>query len=589
MLIIKEKAFVFALLTILLFFGLTFSDKAFAKSNHVMVKRSELRECVREFRKLLHERGKIASNESIDRAKQLDRQSQKAASAGRVAEAVSLLEQAIAILEKIPEALIKEKGLPQKMHSTAREIARRVLSAQDVLPEVENGRAMDYFDSPFGFIDDVAQEPYLGQLNVHWRRGTQAGRWGWIETKKGMYDWSIPDHHFLASFKNGVNIALEIRVHNKIYGAVLGHEYPDGNTRALSEFVRKLVERYDGDGIDDAPGSPVIKLYQFIHELSPPLRRDRTSQRRIEYYRSNVDQYIELFQVIYRAMKEACPDAKLMLAGTTKIIDFSFKGDTISNPRGSLISIDEDGFLVRVLHGLNRSCKDIALDYHIWVKAKGSGYKMHRNFIKEIRRCCKKLGYKDIDIMSMEAGTADYMDGATEKDQATSLIKIYVSTLALGQKKLFWTTASEYDWSTGDTSLFDFTGLVNNHRNKDGKSHKKLAFFTYKLMVEKLEGSDWDNIETVIDGTDNVYIYRFTKKDTGKPVYVAWWDYFEEKSHVGKAPKSLILKVGNVNKVRITDSITDANGKRKVWEKDVDHVKVELLFSETPLFIEPLP
>jgi len=52
----------------------------------------------------------------------------------------------------------------------------------------------------------------------------------------------------------------------------------------------------------------------------------------------------------------------------------------------------------------------------------------------------------------------------------------------------------------------------------DMQHFKNLGFYTYKLMVEKLEGSDWDNIEPLMEGTNNTYVYRFPRKDSGEPV-----------------------------------------------------------------------
>jgi hypothetical protein len=180
MLIMKRKGFVFALLTIFLFSGLTFIEQSYAQPNRGNLKKAELRKCIREFRKLLREKKNIVSAENIDLAKELDRKSQKAARAGRTPEALSLLKDAIGILKKNPGESINEPKPHKQTPGSARDIAKRILSADDELLVVENSRAMDYFDSPFGFIDDVAQEPYLGELNVHWRRGTKAGRWGWI-------------------------------------------------------------------------------------------------------------------------------------------------------------------------------------------------------------------------------------------------------------------------------------------------------------------------------------------------------------------------------------------------------------------------
>jgi hypothetical protein len=66
-------------------------------------------------------------------------------------------------------------------------------------------------------------------------------------------------------------------------------------------------------------------------------------------------------------------------------------------------------------------------------------------------------------------------------------------------------------------------GLINNPQN-DGKDHKKLSYYSYKLLAEKLKAIDWQNIETIIDGQDNIYAYKFPKIGQDSSVYIIWRD-----------------------------------------------------------------
>jgi len=76
-------------------------------------------------------------------------------------------------------------------------------------------------------------------------------------------------------------------------------------------------------------------------------------------------------------------------------------------------------------------------------------------------------------------------------------------------------------------NVFNMYGLIHNPRN-DGLSHKKLAYYTYKKMIEILDGSDWSVTQTIQE-TDNVYIYKLMKN--GNSLYVAWWDYFNDATY----------------------------------------------------------
>jgi len=39
---------------------------------------------------------------------------------------------------------------------------------------------------------------------------------------------------------------------------------------AFAAFVQALVERYDGDRVDDAPGSPLVPIWEFWNGMMPP-------------------------------------------------------------------------------------------------------------------------------------------------------------------------------------------------------------------------------------------------------------------------------------------------------------------------------
>ncbi|HDP70599.1 MAG TPA: hypothetical protein ENN38_07340 [Actinobacteria bacterium] len=151
----------------------------------------------------------------------------------------------------------------------------------------------------------------------------------------------------------------------------------------------------------------------------------------------------------------------------------------------------------------------------------------------------------------------------TEKQQAIDLVKRYVYSLSIGVEKVFMAFGLKEGFKY-DEGYFDFTGFIydGKYEYDKGKGVKKLSYYTYKLMTEKLEDSDWDNIETVIDGTDNVYAYKFTNQ--GKPVWVVWWDYFDDSG----SSKTITLNVGNINSAKITEAVPNADSGAEIDEND---------------------
>ena len=72
------------------------------------------------------------------------------------------------------------------------------------------------------------------------------------------------------------------------------------------------------------------------------------------------------------------------------------------------------------------------------------------------------------------------------------------------------------DGFKGRGGWFDHMGLIYS-----GSRHgvKKLAYYTYKKMTEKLAGADLNSVKTLELG-EGVAAFKFDKK--GSPLYVVW-------------------------------------------------------------------
>lgn len=149
---------------------------------------------------------------------------------------------------------------------------------------VKNNPPSAYESSPFGIqgIEDQYEEnfSYLPDLGVHWVRyaGGSGIVWDVVEPQKGRFDWSHNDSLFLKTYNSGINMIVTILtpyrwdqpVNNKWDQSIKEgrptHKMPV-NIEAYKQFLRKVIERYNGDGKDDAPGSPVVKYWQIENEV----------------------------------------------------------------------------------------------------------------------------------------------------------------------------------------------------------------------------------------------------------------------------------------------------------------------------------
>ena len=77
-----------------------------------------------------------------------------------------------------------------------------------------------------------------------------------------------------------------------------------GGLAAFHEFMRDLAERYDGDGVDDAPGSPVVNYYEFYNE-----------QDTIGRWYGEGAAYAAMLKEAWAAVHEASPAGKVVFGG----------------------------------------------------------------------------------------------------------------------------------------------------------------------------------------------------------------------------------------------------------------------------------
>lgn len=152
----------------------------------------------------------------------------------------------------------------------------------------------------------------------------------------------------------------------------------------------------------------------------------------------------------------------------------------------------------------------------------------------------------------------------SEQDQADELVKRFVFLFASGARKVCWPKIIEQGWFHGDPcNPFNFTDLIQNPLSPEdcsdmdnpkgfGRTGKKLSYYTLKLLIHKLEGSDWRDIR-ILHQEGNVYVFEFKSK--GKPLYVVWWDWFREQGE----GKTVELELKDISgKVTITEAVPDA-------------------------------
>jgi hypothetical protein len=444
-------------------------------------------------------------------------------------------------------------------------------------------------NSPFGFLPAIVVPPneygvgnpydFAVDIGVKWDRSLL---FTWMATQPNLekreYQW-VHDR-LIENAPNNINLMANILIgspdsrlgsdSDRYYQYAKEGSFLPKDEQAYVQFVKAVIERYDGDGIDDMPGlkSP-IKYWQVDNE--PP---------------HGLGDYAEFLKITYIAIKEADPEAKVIIGGVPGMPPVSTYLESFN--RDYLPILDN-------LAKYKKKYFDI-FDFHWYGDASGD-YQGAQNVYKYIKQKIDERGISPSYgywITEMGTYSGDPTAGLhgfkdypfqTEKQQAADLTKRYVYSLSAGIKKVFMAYGLKEGFK-GNEGYFDFTGIIydGKYKHDKGRGVKKLAYYTYKKMVEVLEGSDWNNIETVRE-SDGIYIYKFTKK--GKPIWVAWNDNSAEKKiTISRIGSSQVKVIEAVPKYESGKDMTDYSSAFNTETKSVKNDKLTITLGEIPLFIE---
>ncbi len=311
-------------------------------------------------------------------------------------------------------------------------------------------------------------------LNVRWVRMGGLAAWNLVEPNpgSGIYNFSQPDQIIAEAANLNLSLLLTFAHRNdNDPGASIKALPTDMN--AYKAFVRAFVERYDGDGVDDAPASPVVRYWQVGNE---PDNVDENGVR-VEW-NDTPENYALFLNETTTVIREANPGAVVLIAG-------------LAQGRRGLNDFYEPMFVA--LDGYGAGPRFDIFDVHWFGQTATNDYMGLDNVMLDIRTMLEALGYGGTAIWVTE--TATYSDTPvglptqTEQEHARDLAKRLIHYRGLGAEKVFWTPLTEFhNWNGEPNSYFDNTGLINNPLN-DGNSSKKKAYYTCQFLASKIDGA----------------------------------------------------------------------------------------------------
>ena len=269
----------------------------------------------------------------------------------------------------------------------------------------------------------------------------------------------------------------------------VNHSTPEDLSRFQDELGR-LVSRY-----------PWIKTWQIGNE--PNIHWDP-------------EDYARLFLAGEQAVRERCPDCSIALAGVAA--RYPSNEEAYSHYERILDAIDAgfdgpgDPFDIFDIHyyGTYGSDADMLAALEAYSALMGEhGYGEREFWVTET---------------STIAGSPRTLSAAaaqTEEQQAAELVRRFVTMLGGGVARVAWARPYEnYRYHGVDAGYYDYNALVYNGLGDEAKAGiaagtRKMAFFAYQSLIERLQG--YTRVELLTPGQ-----YRFAFEDGRPPAFVVW-------------------------------------------------------------------
>jgi hypothetical protein len=269
----------------------------------------------------------------------------------------------------------------------------------------------------------------------------------------------------------GRDIELILTVSGQPSWAAVYRQGPVTDTDDIKEFLGAVVERYDGDGLRDAPGSPRVTHFELYNEpdngdLGHALHGAwgcwGDADNDVPGCGDAAD-YAALLRLLHPVVREANPQAKLVLGGLA--LDWFA-------PEGPF----DLGFLDTVLAACaGHHCFDV-MNFHYYPPFRshwdphGTGIIGKTNYVRER---LADAGRVDVPVICTETSWDSAASWGSDELQSRYAIKAYVRGIAADLAVVTWYWAR--DWEAGGGP-----GLLDVHRQP------KDSYRAFKAMTRML-------------------------------------------------------------------------------------------------------
>lgn len=332
-------------------------------------------------------------------------------------------------------------------------------------------------------------------------------------TSPPSYDW----RHYDALFGNASELGLETIAEiqgNPTWAA----DFPGGppyDLDTLTRFVAEAVERYDGDGVRDAPGSPRVRYWELYNEPDNTDAKLAREGRGWGYWGYEGARYGQMLKRVYTAAKIANPDAQIVFGGVAYDcfvpdcgpFNPEFIDDVLREGAGPYFDVMNFHYYPAYRWRWDRYGPDI-IGKTVAVKQKLAEYGLSKPTI------VTEAGY-------WSEAYAPFFPPSSLDEQARYVPQLYARGIAAGLELVCW---YQYD---------DVPGFDNPARGLlDGSLQPKPSFEAFRQAAAILAVARPESARPDPDAEGEVYWFR----SYGSPLAVAWTNDGETATLEVEAP-----------------------------------------------------
>ena len=413
-------------------------------------------------------------------------------------------------------------------------------------PTVISGEFTPTLPNHFGFMPAFLDFQSAGDAGgAYDRPHFELFQWGMIEKEPGFFDFFETDNYVREAQSHGMHILANIQPFAHWDQAKCHQDLPVPDQPAepgffttkgkpcemegYKNFVIRLVERYDGDGVDDMPGLTFpIKHWEVMNE-------PEFNTGMLVFFQGDAADYFEILKTTHEAVKYADPEAYVVqggMAGMMKI-DINFWQGVFDLGGADYLDIMN-------MHSIGHG-------EHLNIPA-------FKQFLDSNGIQGKPIWVTEVQFQQSHE-TQDY----NNEDFAKILARSYIYALANGIDKLFYVNIKMPPIFGGGGPPFDErSALIRDNGEKS-------ALFDAHATIAGILGdlSEDDTVEIISERVGDWHIeegqYKFTIN--GRTIYALWGS--------GTLPDEI---TGEVRVIDITgaETVTDS---------------ASLSLSDSPIFI----